>query len=89
MNKVFGIVLLSCLLSACSLLPVQRKFPDAPPELLKKCQDLKLVPENTTAITDMLKVVVENYAIYHECANRNSGWQQWHEKQKKTFENGK
>lgn len=80
-------LLLAVLLGACSTtVPVVAKFPDAPPELKKPCEDLKQVEPGKTAITDMLKVVVENYMMYYQCSNRVEGWQEWHRDQKQIFE---
>ena len=33
----------------------------------------------------MLKVIVHNYSLYHECATKVEGWQEWYEAQKKIF----
>ena len=66
------------LLSGCMTLPVSQKFPDAPPELLKRCEQLLEVEQGKNAITDILKVVVENYTLYYKCSNRVDGWITWH-----------
>lgn len=66
--------------------PVERKFPTAPETLLKECEKLKTIEVTNVSITDMLKVVTENYTLYHECANKNANWKEWYERQKKTFE---
>ena len=34
----------------------------------------------------MLKVVVENYVTYYNCATKVEGWQEWYTEQKKIFE---
>lgn len=75
-----SIIVLAIMLSACSTtVPVAQKFPAAPPELLKQCEQLKKVAtEGTVNITDLLKIVVENYQLYYECKNRVEGWQEWH-----------
>lgn len=75
------------LLTGCSLfkqpVPVVPRFPDATPELMKKCEDLKTVEGDKVAITELLKTVVQNYTLYYECSNRVDGWKEWYEKQKK------
>lgn len=74
-------------ISGCSTtVPVTAKFPPAPPELLKQCEDLKQIEPGKTAITDMLKVVVDNYVLYYKCSNRVEGWIDWHIEQKKIFD---
>lgn len=78
---------MAIVLSGCSTtVPLTKKFPDAPPELLKSCDDLNTVDENNNKITDLLKVVVENYKLYYECANRVEGWKLWHNSQKELFD---
>jgi Leucine-rich repeat (LRR) protein len=78
------------LLAGCSTpVPLTQKFPDAPPELMKNCDNLNTLDESKNKITDLLKVVVENYKLYYECANRVEGWKLWHSTQKELFDNPK
>lgn len=76
------------LLSGCSVLvPVKRKFPDAPEALKVKCEELRTVEiKDKLAITELLKVVVQNYTLYHECSTKVEGWNEWYESQKKIFD---
>jgi len=86
MKKLIPLVLL---LSACATtpVPIERKFPPYPSALLEKCEPLKTIePTDKVAITDMLKVVVENYVRYYNCATKVEGWQEWYTEQKKIFE---
>lgn len=74
---------LTILLSACSsIVPVKQKFPEAPAKLMTKCPNLKTVDSDKASITDMLKVVVENYSTYYQCAVVTDGWQEWYQIQK-------
>jgi hypothetical protein len=78
------------LLAGCStLVPVERKFPDAAPALTETCASLQTVEGNNVAITDMLKVVITNYTMYYECAAKVDGWNNWYTEQKKLFESVK
>jgi len=81
------------LLSGCAVfkttVPVTQKFPDSVPELMKKCEDLKTVEGTSVPITDMLKVIVENYSLYYQCSNKVDGWQEWYNEQKKIFDSVK
>ena len=81
------------LLSGCAMfkttVPVVQKFPDSVPELMKKCEDLKTVEGTSVPITDMLKVIVENYSLYYQCSNKVDGWQEWYNEQKKIFDSVK
>ena len=82
--KLFAVLLSSFLIVGCTTVPVEpRKFPDAPPSLMKKCEKLKTLEGNQVSIVDMVKVVVENYTLYHECSLRVDGWIEWHKKQSK------
>lgn len=74
------------LLSGCSTtVPVVAKFPDAPPELTHRCQDLKQLSADAK-LSDVTKSVVSNYTLYYECAAKYDAWIEWHERQKKIFE---
>jgi hypothetical protein len=80
------ILSLAIVLAGCSTtVPVARKFPEAPEVLKQKCESLKLIEGDKVAITEMLKVIVHNYSLYHECATKVEGWQEWYETQKKIF----
>lgn len=88
--KLLPLLLVSILLSSCAMfqksVPVKRNFPDAPKVLQEKCNDLKLIQGDKVSITDMLKVIVENYRMYYECSTKVEGWQEWHNDQKKIFD---
>jgi hypothetical protein len=71
-------------LTGCVTTPVQRNFPDAPKELLEACPDLKTVPE-TAQLSQVLKVVVDNYGQYHECQIKADTWVEWYKTQKQIF----
>ena len=75
------------LLSGCAILtvPVAPKFPEAPATLQEKCPALKEASAGTS-LTEFTKVVVRNYVLYHECGGKVEGWNEWHTKQKKIFE---
>lgn len=73
-------------LSACYTAPVKQQFPPVAPELLKKCEDLKKIEGDAVTITEMLKTIVHNYTLYHECSTKVEGWQDWYNSQKKIYE---
>jgi hypothetical protein len=81
------------MLSGCSAfkqpVPIQPTFPNAVPDLMKKCEELKTVTGEKVLITDLLKTVVENYTMYYECSNKVEGWQEWYNEQKRIYENVK
>jgi len=72
------------LITGCSSVPVAIKFPDVPKDMLVFCPDLKLVPE-TTKLSEVLPVVVDNYAQYYTCKDTVDNWIEWYENQKKIF----
>jgi hypothetical protein len=84
---LFIFIILAFLATGCSTtVPVKRTFPTVPDELKVMCPDLIEVPEGTTELSGVLKVVTDNYAQYKECAIKVDLWTDWYEKQKKTFE---
>lgn len=80
-------LLIALLLAGCSTtVPVTQKFPNATPELMKKCEDLRKIEGDKVAITEMMKVVVHNYSLYWECSAKVDGWQEWYTEQKKIYD---
>lgn len=83
------ILSLAVFLSGCSLtLPIARKFPEAPKELLEKCPPLRTV-EDPVLLSELTKSVTKNYTTYHECSAQVNGWIEWYSKQKSNFESAK
>lgn len=72
-------------LSGCSTLD-QRKFPDAEKSLMIECPELSKLPNDPVTISQLMTVVVQNYTLYHQCANKVKGWKEWYEKQKNNYE---
>jgi hypothetical protein len=84
--SLFGVVLIS----GCSLIvPVKHYFPDAPDILKERCENLMIIEGTGVSIADMLKTVVNNYALYYECSVKVDGWNEWYEEQKRIFESVK
>jgi hypothetical protein len=76
-------LVLVVLLTACSTtVPVKQKFPEAPAKLMIKCPNLEEADPKTTALSELLKVVVKNYSTYYQCAVVADGWQEWYQIQK-------
>ena len=83
-------LLLVLLLVACSTaVPVRQKFPEVPNALIERCESLRKVEGDKVAITEMLKVVVQNYGMYYECAAKVDGWNDWYLEQKRIYESVK
>lgn len=68
--------------------PVTTEFPPVSEALLKKCEELKTIEPKSggTPITDLLKTVVENYTLYHQCSNKVEGWNEWYQKVKNIYD---
>lgn len=84
MNKYFLAILL--LLSGCStVVPVSKKFPNAPEQLLQSCPELEKLDSNAK-LSDIAKTFTDNYTSYYECAVKLDSWIEWYSTQKKIFE---
>ena len=82
---IIPVLLLSgCLVST----PVKRNFPEVPKELMEACPDLKKT-DQTEKLSEVLKVVVDNYGQYHECKVKVDTWVEWYKTQKDIFESVK
>jgi hypothetical protein len=82
------ILCLALLTSACStIVPVKQEFPVAPKILLERCPDLLVIDDGKNSLRDMLKIVIQNYSLYYQCAEKTHGWQDWYTQQKKIFDN--
>jgi hypothetical protein len=84
--RKFGIILLLLPLVACISVPVERKFPAAPESIVQQCPELEAVPVGTTKLSDILIVVTNNYALYHDCQLKVETWNEWYNTQKKIYE---
>lgn len=87
--KRLVLILPALLLTGClTTVPVQRNFPEVPQELMEACPDLQQT-DNTTKLSDVLKVVTNNYSKYHECQIKVDSWIEWYKSQKQIFESVK
>lgn len=85
--KLLSLLILTVILTGCASkpVPVRMKFPEAPETLLEPCADLKVLEKNVK-LSDVAKVINENYMLYHECAVKNKAWAAWYHAHKKIFE---
>ena len=82
-----AIIALALLLAGCSTpVPVRQQFPVAPAALLERCPDLLTIDDGKNSMRDMLKIVIQNYSLYYQCAEKTHGWQDWYGEQKKIHE---
>ena len=83
------IIALALALSACVSVPVERKFPKAPEELMTACPNLQTIPDGTTQLSVVVEAVTTNYGQYQLCQTKTSTWIDWYNEQKKIFESVK
>jgi hypothetical protein len=76
-------------LTACVSVPVERKFPKAPDELMANCAELQTIPANTTQLSVVVETIVANYGQYQWCQTKTNTWINWYNDQKKIFESVK
>jgi hypothetical protein len=90
--KKLLITILVLSLTGCAMfqkpVPVKRTFPTVPAELVEACPALKKT-EPTEKLSEVLKVVVDNYGQYHECKIKVDTWVEWYNTQKSIFESVK
>ena len=80
------LILIPFVLSGClATAPVERHFPEVPPELVEACPDLQKT-KNTNKLSDVITTISANYSQYHECRNKVDLWIEWYNQQKKIFE---
>ncbi len=81
------ILICAVLLAGCNAtVPVKQYFPEVPAPLLKKCPQLKTIKDENIPLSELLKIVTENYTEYHACASLVENWQLWYKMQKDIFD---
>jgi hypothetical protein len=90
--KTLLIIVTVLMMTGCAMfqksVPVKRNFPSVPTELMEACPDLKKT-EPTEKLSEVLRVVVDNYGQYHECKIKVDTWVEWYNTQKNIFESVK
>jgi hypothetical protein len=76
-------------LTACVSVPIERKFPKAPDELMANCAELQTIPADTTQLSVVVETIVANYGQYQWCQTKTNTWINWYNDQKKIFESVK
>lgn len=73
-------------LTGCLTTPVARHFPEVPKELQTACPSLEQVDPATTKLSEVVRVVTDNYTQYHECRVKVDAWIEWYKTQRSIFE---
>lgn len=84
MKKLLALIPIVVLTGCMTTVPVKQKFPEVPKELLQPCPDLKQV-DPTTQLSDVLKVVTQNYSQYYDCRITIDSWIEWYKVQKDIY----
>jgi len=81
---------LTLVLGACSTtVPVAVQFPEPPGKIMmEECPNLKKL-DGEPKLSDVSKIITENYSEYYICAVKTSAWIEWYNKQKIIFESVK
>ena len=87
--KYIALIITALLVGCSTPVAIKPNFPEAPQILKEKCENLKKIEGDRVAITEMLKVVIQNYTLYYECSTKVEGWQEWYTEQKKIYESVK
>jgi hypothetical protein len=83
------IALMALVITGCTVkkpVLMMPEFPTPIKELTEKCNELKLIEADAVAITEMLKTIVHNYTLYHQCSLKVDGWNEWYTEQKKIYD---
>jgi hypothetical protein len=84
--KILLILGLLVLTGCTTAVPVKRVFPEAPQVLLTPCPEQLKTLDKGVQLSDVAKVVTENYSQYHECGVKVKAWIGWYQAQKRIFE---
>ena len=79
----YAILALALVLTGCGHNPpVPHAFPEPPARLLERCPQLKQLAQDETRLSELLKVVTENYSTYYQCATKDDALIEWVQVQK-------
>lgn len=84
------IILVAFFLTGCATVsvPVKAKFPVIPETLLVRCPQLEQTKEDAK-LSDISKVIANNYTTYYECAVKHDAIVEWYKIQKTIYESVK
>lgn len=84
--KKLLVLITAILLTGCLNTTVKRNFPEVPASLLEACPSLEQVDPSTTKLSEVVRVVTDNYTQYHECRVKVDAWIEWYKTQRSIFE---
>lgn len=75
------------MLAGCgTVAPVTQTFPVMPLELSAACKPLVTIEGETTTLSKLMDTVAKNYSSRHDCAAQVESIKEWHQEQKKIFD---
>jgi hypothetical protein len=84
MKKLTIIFLL--LIGGCVSVPVDRKFPAVPENLMEPAPNLKTLNVKNPQLSDIINNANDNYAEFYKLQSKYNQWINWYNTQKKIFE---
>ena len=88
MKRILALIFILSL-TGCLNTPVERHFPEVPADLMTACPDLEQVDPKTDKLSDVVRVVTDNYTQYHECRIKVDSWIEWYKTQRAIFDSVK
>lgn len=82
MNKL--LIVSFVLLTGCTTVPVRQKFPEAPQALQAECPNLQQL-KYPAVLSDVSKIIQENYTLYHNCQLLQKSWIEWYTQQRAIY----
>ena len=70
------------ILTGCISVPVKHAYPEPPKLITEGCPDLNKIEQNEEKLSEFLKVVTKNYALYYDCATKHELLVKWVNEQK-------
>jgi hypothetical protein len=61
-------------------------FPKVPPDLMIPAPELEVLPEDKTALSDLLENANTNFSKFYLLKERYEAWQQWYQSQERIWD---
>lgn len=87
--SLINIIVVSLLVGCTTYVPVEqieRPFPELANTLKEPCPNLIKIEGKKTTLSELLKTVSDNYALYYQCQAKVNGWNTWYHEQREIFE---
>ncbi len=80
----YFVFILALFVSGCATVttPVKHSLPEPPKMIVERCPDLFILPEKEERLSELIKIVTQNYMLYHECGTKHEMFVKWYNEQK-------